>query len=66
MLMSRYLHTKPALKEEFKHFYHEDLLNENQYLRTRILSLTPYNEKLALECGILRTQVKDLQDKILH
>jgi hypothetical protein len=29
MLMSRYLHTKPALKEEFKHFYHEDLLNEN-------------------------------------
>jgi hypothetical protein len=60
MLTSRYLHTKPNLKEEFKQFYNEDLLNENQYLRARILSLTPYNEKLALECGILRSQVKVL------
>lgn len=66
MLMTRFLHTKPTLKEEFKSFYNEDLLNENQYLRARILSLTPYNEQLALECGILRSQVKELQEKILH
>ena len=37
-----------------------------QRLRARILSLKPYNEKLALDCDILRTQVKELQDKILH
>ena len=52
--MKKYLHSKKPLADEFKHFYKEDLLTENQHLRERILSLTPYNEKLALECAIFR------------
>jgi hypothetical protein len=39
---------------------------ENAKLKSKILSLTPYNEKLALECATLRVQVKELHEKLLQ
>lgn len=42
------------MADDFKHFYKQDLLHENQLLRSQILNLTPYNEKLALETATLK------------
>ena len=42
------------MADDFKHFYKQDLLNENEHLRATILNLTPYNEKLSIEVAVLR------------
>jgi len=54
-MQKKYLHSKADQREQFKDFFNQNLMNENSYLRSQILSLTPYNEKLSLECAILRT-----------
>ena len=33
------------MADEFRHFYKEDLLQENAMLRAQVLSMTPYNEE---------------------
>ncbi|CDW81066.1 UNKNOWN [Stylonychia lemnae] len=65
ILLKKFLHSKKAMADDFKHFYKEDLINENQFLRSQILTLTPYNEALALEIATLKQQVLDLNHKLL-
>jgi chromosome segregation ATPase len=59
-MLKKYLNSKKPLLDDFKDFYKEDLIAENQHLRAKILSLNPYNDTLALECGTLRRQVQEL------
>ena len=64
--MKKFMSTKKSMSEAFQEFYQSDLLAENAQLKSKILSLTPYNEKLALQCATLRTQVNDLHEKLLR
>eukprot|EP00347_Sterkiella_histriomuscorum_P009187 403342191 len=65
ILLKKFLHSKKQMADDFKHFYKQDLLQENQSLRTQILNLTPYNEKLSLEVATLKFNVQDLNHKLL-
>ena len=46
--MKKFMSSKKSMSEAFQEFYQSDLLAENASLKSKILSLTPYNEKLAL------------------
>ena len=43
ILLKKFLNTKKTFAEDFRRFYKQDLLVENQHLRAKVLSLTPYN-----------------------
>ncbi len=64
--MKKFMSTKKSMTEAFQDFYQSDLLAENAQLKSKLLSLSPYNEKLALECATLRTQLIDLHEKLLR
>jgi|LauGreDrversion4_2_1035121.scaffolds.fasta_scaffold30122_2 hypothetical protein len=64
--MKKFMSTKKSMTEAFQDFYQSDLLAENAQLKSKLLSLSPYNEKLALECATLRTQLNDLHEKLLR
>ena len=54
IMLKKFLHSKKQMADDFKHFYKQDLLNENEHLRATLLTLSPYNEKLSIEVSVLR------------